>query len=55
MIGLPGQTIYHVEDTINKLLEKNLQHISVYSLIVEPDTPMEKLVDSNKYIRRLLQ
>lgn len=50
MIGLPGQTIYHVEDTINKLLEKNLQHISVYSLIVEPDTPMEKLVDSNKYI-----
>ena len=32
MIGIPNQTIYDVEDTLNKLIKLNLQHISVYSL-----------------------
>ncbi len=38
IIGLPNQTIYDVEDTINKLIELELLHISVYSLILEPGT-----------------
>ncbi len=42
IIGLPGQTIYDVEDTIDKLLKLDLTHISIYSLIVEEKTPIEK-------------
>lgn len=48
MIGLPSQTIYDVEDTIDKVLREKIQHISVYSLIVEPDTPMEKMINEGK-------
>ena len=42
IIGLPGQTIYDVEDTIDKLLKLDLTHISIYSLIVEEKTPIER-------------
>lgn len=48
MIGLPDQTIYDVEDTIEKLLKLDVQHISVYSLIVEPETPMEEMINKGK-------
>ena len=47
IIGLPTQTIYDVEDTINKLIDLDLQHISVYSLIVEEETVLKKKI-SNK-------
>ena len=46
IIGLPNQTIYDVEDTVNKLIELNLNHISVYSLIVEPNTKLEEKVNN---------
>ena len=49
MIGLPSQTIEDVEDTINKIIGKNPTHISVYSLIVEPGTIMESMINSGKY------
>lgn len=42
IIGLPNQTIYDVEDTIDKLLKLDLTHISIYSLIVEEKTPIER-------------
>ena len=42
IIGLPSQTIYDVEDTIDKLLKLDLTHISIYSLIVEEKTSIEK-------------
>ena len=42
IIGLPNQTIYDVEDTIDKLLKLDLTHISIYSLIVEEKTSIEK-------------
>ena len=48
MIGLPEQTIYDVEDTINKILPLNLTHISVYSLIVEPNTKIERMLEEGK-------
>lgn len=35
MIGLPGQSIDDVTDTITRIIEKSPNHISVYSLIVE--------------------
>ena len=44
MIGLPNQTINNVEDTMNELIKLNPEHISVYSLIVEEKTPIEKMV-----------
>ncbi len=48
MIGLPNQTIYDAEDTINKLIELDIPHISVYSLIIEPGTKIEKMLDKNE-------
>ena len=48
MIGLPTQNIYDVEETLNVLINLRLSHISVYSLIVEPNTPLEKKINSGK-------
>ena len=45
MIGLPNQTIYDVEDTLNKIIKLDVTHISVYSLIVEEGTKIEKLLN----------
>ena len=47
MIGLPNQTIYDVEDTLNKIIKLDVTHISVYSLIVEAGTKIEKLLDND--------
>lgn len=46
IIGLPNQTIYDVENTLNQLIRLNLTHISIYSLIVEEGTKLEKLIDN---------
>ena len=48
MIGLPNQTLEDVEDTLDKIVKKNPNHISVYSLIVEPDTEIEKMICSGR-------
>ena len=48
IIGLPTQNIYDVEDTLNVLINLRLTHISVYSLIVEPNTPIEKKINSGE-------
>lgn len=48
IIGLPNQTIYDIEDTINKLIELKLEHISVYSLIIEQSTMLERLINEGK-------
>ena len=48
MIGLPNQTIFDVEETLNVLINLRLTHISVYSLIVEPNTPLEKEIESGE-------
>lgn len=44
MIGLPNQTIEDIEDSLNKIIEKSPEHISVYSLIVEENTKMFELI-----------
>ncbi len=46
MIGLPNQTIEDVIDTLEKIISKNPKHISVYSLIVEPETVMEARINN---------
>ncbi len=48
IIGLPTQNIYDVEDTLNVLINLRLTHISVYSLIVEPNTPLENKINSGE-------
>ena len=48
MIGLPTQNIYDVEETLNVLINLRLTHISVYSLIIEPNTPIEKKINSGE-------
>ena len=40
MIGLPNQTIDDVQESLEKIIKKSPEHISVYSLIVEEDTKM---------------
>lgn len=44
MIGLPKQTIENVKKSLARIVELNPEHISVYSLIVEDGTKMEKLI-----------
>ena len=40
MIGLPEQTILDIKDSLNKVIQCNPEHISVYSLILEEGTPL---------------
>lgn len=40
MIGLPNQTKYDVMVTLDKIIKQNPEHISVYSLILEENTPL---------------
>lgn len=39
MSGIPSQTINSYESTLNKIVEIEPEHISAYSLIIEPGTP----------------
>jgi len=48
MLGLPNQTIEDMENSLNKVIEKNPEHISVYSLIVEENTKMFDLIESGE-------
>ena len=45
MIGLPTQTLKDVEKSLKDVINKSPEHISVYSLILEDDTKLKKLVD----------
>lgn len=48
MIGLPIQTIKDIKESLEKIIELNPEHISVYSLIVEENTPMYNLIKQGK-------
>ena len=49
MIGLPRQTLEDVEESLEKIIEKNPEHISVYSLIVEENTRMFDLIENGTF------
>ena len=52
MIGLPGQQIKDVQKSLKQITElkyKMPEHISVYSLIIEENTPMQKYIDEGKF------
>lgn len=44
MIGLPNQTIQDIKQTLEEIKRLEPNHVSVYSLIVEEGTKMEKLL-----------
>lgn len=52
MIGLPNQSIKDIKESIENITNLNPrpQHVSVYSLIVEENTPMERLLDDGKIV-----
>ena len=45
MLGLPKQTINDLKDSLNKIIELNPNHISVYSLILEESTVLYQNVE----------
>ena len=46
MIGLPKQSIEDVKDTLECIVKKSPEHISVYSLIIEENTQMYDLIEN---------
>ena len=47
MLGLPNQNILDLENSINKILDLDPEHISVYSLILEENTVLKNKVDQS--------
>jgi oxygen-independent coproporphyrinogen III oxidase len=45
MIGLPGQTLELLQDSLRQLLELGPEHVSVYGLKIEQGTPFAKWYD----------
>ena len=48
MIALPNQTIEDIKESLEEIVSLNPNHISVYSLIVEEGTLLEKQIDEGK-------
>lgn len=46
--GLPGQSLDSLKETLSQLTATAIDHISVYGLIVEENTPLAKLLDQGK-------
>lgn len=47
MSALPGQTLASYEDTLQKVIALNPEHISAYSLIIEEGTPFYEIYGEN--------
>ena len=50
MLALPNQTIKDLEDSVEKIINLNPNHISIYSLILEERTKMYNDVMAGKYV-----
>ena len=50
MLGLPNQKISDLKESLEKVLELKPEHISVYSLIVEENTPIADKIEKNELI-----
>lgn len=48
MIGLPNQSLENVNDSLEKIVQKYPEHISVYSLIIEENTKMFDLIEKGE-------
>ncbi len=45
MLALPGQTINDLKESLNSIVSLKPEHISVYSLILEDETPLKKEIE----------
>lgn len=48
MTAVPGQTVASCRETLERVMALNPEHISAYSLIIEPGTPFEALDSQGK-------
>ena len=48
--GLPGQTMASLKETLARLCSTDIEHLSVYGLIVEEGTPLQKMTEAGKII-----
>lgn len=49
MLAIPTQTEYELIESVQKVIDLNPNHISLYSLIVEENTEIEKMISSGEY------
>lgn len=45
MLGLPNQTLENLKESLEEIIKLNPNHISLYSLILEENTKLEKMVN----------
>lgn len=45
MLGLPNQTLKDIEESLKEVIKLKPEHISFYSLMVEENTPLEKMIE----------
>ena len=48
--GLPGQTMASLKETLAQLCSTGIEHLSVYGLIVEKGTPLQKITEAGQII-----
>lgn len=48
MIGLPNQTLKDVEDSLKEIVKLNVNHVSVYSLIIEEGTKLYTKINNGE-------
>lgn len=48
LLGIPTQTIWDVRDLLGAVVALPISHVSAYSLINEPDTPLTKKIIANE-------
>lgn len=48
MLGIPNQTEEMMEESLNQVIKLDPEHISVYSLILEEGTKLEKMIKDRK-------
>ncbi len=48
MLGIPTQTESELIDSLEKVIKLNPSHISIYSLIIEENTELQRLIDNNE-------
>lgn len=48
--GLPGQNMASLKETLTRLCSTGIEHLSVYGLIVEDGTPLQKMTEAGQII-----
>lgn len=49
MLGLPNQTLQDVMESVQEVIQLEPEHISLYSLILEENTPLQAMIEKKIY------